>query len=187
MPQFFTILCLDALDSKESEALIHLPYIIIDDNQESILETRAMASRFPSLEFKGFADNYDDGLDLILEFKPAIIFLEIDPEVKESNLSLRLINELYRYLKVLPKVIVTTWGKDLAFEAIKYNVSDYLLKPLELSDFRKAVLKVERFEPAVAHPESTTNDVVHATENGNGVAEVNTGVAVNEIVLPIIE
>lgn len=165
--------------------MAHLPYIIIDDNQESIRETRAMASRFPSLLFKGFANNYDEGVDLILEYQPAIVFLEIDPEVPESNLSLKLINELYRYLKVLPKVIVTTAGKELAFEAIKYEVSDYLIKPLELGDFRKAVLKVERGMPAIVRPEISHEAVDQAEEDAYIQSLVET--PAGEIVLPIIE
>jgi hypothetical protein len=54
-----------------------------------------------------------------------LIFLEIDPSNKKSNLSLALINELYRYLKVLPKIIITT-KKDLAFEALQYDVASYI-------------------------------------------------------------
>jgi DNA-binding LytR/AlgR family response regulator len=173
------------LDSNESEALIHLPYIIIDDNQESIRETRAMASRFTSLEFKGFANNYEEGLDLILEFKPAIIFLEIDPDEKESDLSLKLINELYRYFKVIPKVVVTTKTKALAFEAIKYEVADYLIKPLQLGDFRKAILKAQRFDDSGVADEIQPVGQIQATTiarktNENPESE-------NEIVLPIIE
>ena len=187
MPQFHETLFLDAWTQKESEALVHLPYIIIDDNQESIRETRAMASRFPSLVFKGFASNYDDGLDLILEFKPAIIFLEIDPEVQESNLSLKLVNELYRYLKVIPKVIVTTSGKDLAFEAIKCEVCDYLLKPLAISDFRKAILKIERADSVALVAEKSADAIKNEPQTNASFADIESEMAINEIVLPIIE
>ena len=142
-----------------------------------------MASKFPSLEFKGFANNYDEGIDLILEYKPAVIFLEIDPEDKDSGLSLKLINELYRFLKVIPKVIITTRGKELAFEAIKYEVTDYLVKPLEISEFRKAVLKIQRSEttemPAEIH--------APAQSSANGVAAAMPESELSEIVLPIIE
>ena len=122
--------------------MAQLPYIIIDDSQESIRETRALAQRFPALQFCGFATNYDDGLNLILEFKPAVIFLEIDPEDPESRLSLSLVNELYRYLRVVPEIVITTKDKSLAFEALKHEVADYLVKPLELNEFRKTVLRL---------------------------------------------
>jgi len=122
-------------------------YVIIDDNQDSVLKTQAVASRFQSLRFVASANNYADGLDLILEHHPAVVFLEINPENTASNLSLSLINELYRHLKTVPKIIVTTGDKELAFEAIKYDVLDYCLKPLAAPDLRKALLRFEMTLP----------------------------------------
>jgi DNA-binding LytR/AlgR family response regulator len=119
-------------------------YIIIDDDKGSILKTQAVAERFKNLSFVASANNYDDGLNLILEHQPRLVFLEIDPTDKKSNLSLALINELYRYLRIVPKIIITTGKKDLAYEALQYEVVDYLLKPVNINDFRKAILKFDR-------------------------------------------
>lgn len=123
---------------------MNYPYIIIDDNQESVLETQAVAEGFSELVFVASANNYADGLNLILEHNPKIIFLEIDPADKTSNLSLALINELYRYLKVVPKIIVTTTKKELAFDAIQYEVSDYMIKPVQRMDLVKSLLKLKK-------------------------------------------
>ncbi len=123
---------------------MNLPYIIIDDDQESVLKTKAIADSFSELVFIASANNYRDGLNLILEHTPKLIFLEIDPTDKTSNLSLALINELYRYLKVIPKIIITTSKKDLAFEAIQYEVADYILRPLARIDFIKSILKIKK-------------------------------------------
>jgi len=119
-------------------------FIIIDDSQEDVAKTQAIAERFRNLSFLASANNYDDGVNLILEHQPHLVFLEIDPADKKSNLSLSLINELYRYLKNVPKIIVTTSKKDLAYDALQYEVVDYLLKPLNINDFRKAILKFDR-------------------------------------------
>jgi DNA-binding LytR/AlgR family response regulator len=119
-------------------------FIIIDDNQDDVAKTQAIAERFRNLSFLASANNYDDGVNLILEHQPHLVFLEIDPSDKKSNLSLNLINELYRYLKHVPKIIVTTSKKDLAYDALQYEVVDYLLKPLNINDFRKAILKFDR-------------------------------------------
>ncbi|MFV8341395.1 LytR/AlgR family response regulator transcription factor [Flavobacterium sp. XS2P39] len=127
-------------------------YIIIDDNQESVLKTKAVADSFSELTFVASANNYADGLNLILEHTPQLVFLEIDPANKESNLSLTLINELYRYLKVVPKIIVTTTKKDLAFDAIQYEVADYLLKPLARIDIVKSILKLNKSNNAEQVP-----------------------------------
>jgi DNA-binding LytR/AlgR family response regulator len=119
-------------------------FIIIDDNQEDVSKTQAIAERFRNLSFLASANNYEDGVNLILEHQPHLVFLEIDSSDKKSNLSLSLINELYRYLSTVPKIIVTTSKRDLAFEALQYEVVDYLLKPININDFRKAILKFDR-------------------------------------------
>jgi DNA-binding LytR/AlgR family response regulator len=119
-------------------------FIIIDDNQDDVAKTQAIAERFRNLSFLAAANNYDDGVNLILEHQPHLVFLEIAPSDKKSNLSLSLINELYRYLPVVPKIIITTNKKELAYDALKYEVIDYLLKPLDINDFRKAILKFDR-------------------------------------------
>lgn len=120
------------------------PYIIIDDNQESVLKTKAIADSFSEFDFVASANNYTNGLNLILEHNPKLIFLEIDPADKNSNLSLTIINELYRFLTVIPKIIITTTKKDLAFDALQYEVSDYMIKPIERIDLVKTLLKLKK-------------------------------------------
>lgn len=138
-------------------------YIIIDDDGESILRTKTIAEGFSELTFIASAVNYQNGLDLVLEHQPDFVFLEIDPEDLSSNLSLAFINELYRYLAVIPGIIVTTSKKDLAFEAIQYGVFDYLLKPLMTIDLLRTVLKIQKgfLEPV---RRESTNDAVSVVQ-----------------------
>lgn len=119
-------------------------FIIIDDNSESILKTLAVAARFQNLTFLASASTYDEGLDLILEHRPSIVFLEIDPADKSSKLSLLLINELHRYLASIPYVIITSNNKEMAYDAIKYEPLDFLIKPIASNDLRKSLLKLEK-------------------------------------------
>lgn len=119
-------------------------YIIIDNDTESVLKTRIVAEGFSELTFIGSATNYQQGLNLVLEYKPSFVFLEIDSENSPGNLSLAFVGELYRYLSVVPKIIVTTSKKDLAFDAIQYGVFDYILKPLTHVDLVKTLLKLEK-------------------------------------------
>lgn len=123
---------------------MNYPYIIIDDDQESVLKTKAIADGFSELDFVASANNYTDGLNLILEHAPKVVFLEIDPANKKSNLSLALINELYRFLKIIPKIIITTTKKELAFDAIQHGVADYMLKPVQRIDLLRTVLKIKK-------------------------------------------
>jgi hypothetical protein len=81
-------------------------YIIIDDNQENVLKTKTITAGFSELQFVDSATNYHDGLHLILEHLPQLVFLEIEPTNLDSKLSLALINELYRYLKIILKLLL---------------------------------------------------------------------------------
>ncbi len=121
-------------------------YIIIDDNPEGIAGTRAVASRFAELQLVAVAQNYEDGLNEILEHSPAIVFLEIDPENKDSNLSLALVSELHRYFTTIPKIIITTTNRDLVFQACRYDILDYYLKPFDATDLRKTLLRLRRLD-----------------------------------------
>lgn len=119
-------------------------FVIIDDNQNTVLKTKAIAESFQNFSCVGTATNYEDGMDCVLEKNPAFIFLEVNPEDKDSNLSLGFINELYRYFPVIPKVIITSRNSDLAFDAIKHGVYDYLIKPVEQKEFRKTIARLNR-------------------------------------------
>lgn len=119
-------------------------YIIIDNDAESVLKTRIVAEGFSELTFIASATNYQHGLNLVLEHKPYFVFLEIDSENSQANLSLAFIGELYRYLTVIPKIIITTTKKDFAFDAIQYGVFDYIIKPLTHVDLVKTLLKLEK-------------------------------------------
>lgn len=119
-------------------------YVIIDDDYNNGLKTKQIADSFQNLSFLASATNYDDAVDTVLEFQPDFIFLEIDPSDKTTNLSLHIINELHRYLSVVPKVFVTTKNDTLSLNAFKFGVFDYLLFPLESKELRKSLLRLEK-------------------------------------------
>ncbi|TRX37738.1 LytR/AlgR family response regulator transcription factor [Flavobacterium restrictum] len=133
-------------------------YIIIDDNEDSILKTKAVADCFLELSFVGKAQNYEDGLNLILEYNPQLVFLEIDPTDPNSNLSITLLNELHRYLNVIPKIIITTTKKDFTYECIKHQVTDYFIKPVARIDLIKLLLKLDKSVPQ-EDPKPATNTI----------------------------
>lgn len=125
-------------------------FVIIDDNQDTVLKTKAIAESFQNFSCVGTATTYEDGMDCVLEKNPSFIFLEVNPENKDSNLSLGFINELYRYFPVIPKVIITSRDSESAFAAIKHGVYDYLIKPVEQKEFRKTIARLNRDLNAVS-------------------------------------
>ncbi|MTH17116.1 LytTR family DNA-binding domain-containing protein [Flavobacterium sp. LC2016-01] len=137
-------------------------YIIIDNDAESVLKTRIVAEGFSELTFIASATNYQQGLNLVLEHRPYFIFLEIEAEDSASNLSLAFIGELYRFLSVIPKIIITTAKKELAFDAIQYGVFDYILKPLTHVDVVKTLLKLEK---VLLEPKEQKSAVIETQAN----------------------
>lgn len=131
-------------------------YIIIDDNSDSTLKTLAVTARFRELQFIASASTYQEGLNLILEHRPTFVFLEVDPKDSNSGLSFGLINELHRFLKVLPKIIITTNNSQMALQAIQYGAFDCLSKPLSGSDLIKTILKFQKSHDAVSPFPSVT-------------------------------
>ena len=132
------------MPQSKREVLNKITFIIIDDNQNNVLKTKAVAESFQGLEFVDSASNYDDGLDCILKHKPEIVFLGMNPDNKTSDISLGLINELYRFLPQIPKIIITSTDGNLAYEAIKYGIFDYLIQPIQQKDIRKTLARLNR-------------------------------------------
>ena len=120
------------------------PYLIIDDDKENAMKTQSAFDSFSNYFLLGTTDKYDDAVNLVLEHNPKLIVLEIDPDNKDSRLSLSLINELHRFVKTMPKVIILTKGKELAYDALKNEVFDYLIKPINIHELRKTIMKFER-------------------------------------------
>ncbi len=124
-------------------------YIIIDDDHESSTQTQALLSTFKNLHLVAMASSYELGVDVVLENRPDLIFLEIDPLSEASGLSLQFVTELYRYLAQIPKIIITTKNPNFAFDALRLDVFDYLLKPLSVSELRKTIFKFERHDSGI--------------------------------------
>ncbi len=147
-------------------------YIIIDDDPESLLKTKVVADGFQELFYLGSSHNATDGLDLVLESKPDIIFIEIDPKDCTSNLALHFIDCLYKYLTVMPVIVVTTHDKKLAYDSFQFGVREYLIKPIEPASIVKFLLRLTRLsdneEAAAMHHQQT-----HVSSAASLVPEVN--------------
>lgn len=119
-------------------------YIIIDgDNQSSTILKNQVAT-LGDFHFSGYANNSEEGLNLILEESPDVVFLGthlVDSAI-ESNFSI--VNELYKYMVILPKIVVISNSKDVAYDAMKYEVYDFLLKPFQRIDIIKTLLKFKK-------------------------------------------
>ncbi|WP_341200439.1 LytTR family DNA-binding domain-containing protein [Croceibacter atlanticus] len=104
-----------------------------------------------------------EGLDVIDEFSnamDAIKFLnknEIDLIFLDIHMPDFTGFDFIQTLRKHPKIILTTSDKNFAIEAFEYDcIVDYLVKPLTLERFKKAINKAEMFNLDIEQPEVTS-------------------------------
>jgi len=84
-------------------------------------------------------DNYDSALQSIVRYKPDLLLLDI--QLRGRN-SMELLEEL-KALGPLPQIIFTTAYNERGYlmKAIKLQVADYLLKPIDRNELALAIAK----------------------------------------------
>jgi len=113
--------------------------IIVDDEPlaQSVIES--YLKNVPNLELKGKFDNAIEALTFINSTDIDLMFLDINmPELSGMD--------LLKTMTKRPEVILTTAYSEYAIESYELGVSDYLLKPISLPRFLKAVTKVSYFK-----------------------------------------
>jgi two-component system, LytTR family, response regulator len=111
--------------------------LIIDDERLARNELKRLLENFSKINVVGEAANADDGIALIDELAPDLIFLDIQMPGKTGF-------ELLESLEGrVPEVIFTTAYDEYALKAFEFNALDYLLKPIELHRLTEAVQRVE--------------------------------------------
>lgn len=121
--------------------------VIIDDELSAIFLLDALLKEIEGVSVSGHAQNVKDGLHLILQCRPEIVFLDI--RLGEEN-GFDLIQRLKEF-DVDPFIVMVTGYDQFGLDAIKAGAFDYLVKPVDpdellktLSRFRK---KREKLQP----------------------------------------
>lgn len=117
--------------------------VIIDDEEDSRSNTRNMIENYCSeIEIVGEAENGPEGKKKIQELKPHVVFLDINmPGMNGFQMLEGIYNRDFC-------VIFLTAYSEHGITAVKSGATDYLLKPLMLSELQGAIKKV------VAHYEA---------------------------------
>jgi two-component system LytT family response regulator len=111
--------------------------IIIDDERLARQELKHLLDAHKeTITIIGESNNAREGIELIKELSPDLIFLDIQmPEMDGF--------ELLKHLEEIPKVIFITAYDDYAIEAFKVNALDYLLKPVDPELLKGTIEKLE--------------------------------------------
>ena len=138
--------------------------IIIDDEKMARDILQQLIAKFPELDLINSFENATEEISFLKSNKIDLIFLDVEmPQMTGI--------EFITYLaEKLPKVILTTSHKDFAIEAFKYNVSGYLVKPINFENFSLAVKKVLNEIPA----DSTIkfNDNIVFVKDGKTIVKI---------------
>jgi DNA-binding LytR/AlgR family response regulator len=122
--------------------------IIVEDIQIAADFLKKFCEKSGLVDVKGHFMNVPDALEFLDQYKPDLIFLDV--EMPGAN-GFQLLDSL----TYSPKIILTTSKTDYAFDAFQYHVNDYLKKPFTYKRFLEAVQKIQD-QPAPSSPPVTT-------------------------------
>ncbi|RLD91409.1 MAG: DNA-binding response regulator [Bacteroidetes bacterium] len=105
-----------------------LTAIIVDDEQDSIDNLEWLINNeLPEITIAGKAVNAQNGLEMIIDKEPEIVFLDIQMPDKDG---FWLVDKLSK-LQTEPCIIFVTAFDEYAIEAIKHAAFDFLTKPVD--------------------------------------------------------
>jgi DNA-binding LytR/AlgR family response regulator len=133
--------------------------IIVDDDEVSRCNLKHFVEQVSFLKLIKVCHGPLEAIDTLKEEKVDLAFVDIQmPEMNGI--------ELIKSLTIKPLVILTTSNQKFAVEAFENNVVDYLVKPLTLSRFMKAVAKaVQLFDSSVTRIGSQKQDYFFVKKN----------------------
>ena len=114
---------------------MNIKCLIVDDEELALNVLEKYIALMPSLKLVGKCDSAVEAITFLHNEEVDLLFLDINmPEL--SGL------DMLKTLTHPPKVILTTAYSEYALESYEYGIVDYLLKPIKLERFIKAVNKV---------------------------------------------
>ena len=109
--------------------------IVVDDEAAGRKLISEYLSFYPELILIGEANNGVDAVKLINEYKPDLIFLDIQMPGMNGF-------EVLPHLEEIPQIIFSTAYDKFALQAFEVHAVDYLLKPYTQVRFRQAIERV---------------------------------------------
>jgi two-component system, LytTR family, response regulator len=113
--------------------------IIVDDELKSRESLKILLEDFcEDVEVKALCQNVEEAVAAIERYDPQIVFLDIQMQ-RETGFDL-----LAQLKKTDFEIIFTTAYSEYAIKAFKFSAIDYLLKPIDIGELKRAVEKVEK-------------------------------------------
>ncbi len=100
-------------------------------------------TEFPNYHCNGVVSDSDNALNHILKENPSIVFIDIDNRGLFGD-PFYFLKEVDQFLIKSPHFIAVSSSKQMAYEVIKSNFIDYLLKPFSEFELRKSLLRIKK-------------------------------------------
>ena len=113
--------------------------LIIDDERLAREELKSLLKQYDEIDIIGEAKNGEEGILLIKDVKPDLIFLDISMPGMTGF-------EMLKQLEEIPKVIFVTAYDEFALKAFEINALDYILKPVDPIRLKESVKKINQKE-----------------------------------------
>lgn len=127
---------INKLDNTSNEMKIKT--LLVDDERENLqLLSYLLEKYIKDIQIVGVARNIDEALNLVETENPDLIFLDIELSNEETGFDLI---DTIKDLNILT-IIVTAYDH-YGIKAIKCNVIDYILKPIDIVELHNSVERV---------------------------------------------
>lgn len=148
-----------------------LTAIIIDDEPKGRLALRQKLMDYcPDVTVAGEAGDGEEGLRLIEQLQPVIVFLDIEmPRMSGFDMLLRVKQQNFH-------LIFSTAYDHYAIKAIRFAAFDYLLKPVDIEELKAVIDRIKnsqqspsnamRIETLAHNLKSTLNKIAISTIDG---------------------
>jgi len=136
--------------------------IIIDDEPHNVINLQRLLEKYcPEIAIVGSSSDANEGISLIKNNHPDLVFLDIQMPEKDG---FQLLQELDSYDF---EVIFVTAYSQYGIQAIKFSAIDYLLKPIDIEELKKAVSKTAEKLKDKNQNLQLKNLLYHLQENKN--------------------
>lgn len=113
--------------------------IIVDDEYGSRESLKGLLQLyFPQVDVLAVCRNNHEAVEAIQRLRPQLVFLDVRMQ-HETGFDL-----LVGLPEIFFEIIFVTAYAEYALQAIKFSALDYLLKPIQVDDLKKAIAKAER-------------------------------------------
>lgn len=137
--------------------------VIIDDEPLARSVVLEYLQSFPQIEVAAECNDGFEGVKAIQQYKPGVVFLDIQmPKINGF--------EMLELIEEPPAIIFTTAFDEYAIKAFEAHAVDYLLKPFSQERFNKAVEKCLS-QTSSQHQKKAVDELVHEAPQNPSQAE----------------